>query len=557
MSRVFDIAKILWGGLVASSVLLLACGYIARDEIIMFWGVFTLFSANIIYAFLNIKSRILYLLLHVGIFLFLLTRPFIGLFFGNNSWMSPMFGTTSFALGSIYLSMACLTLGTALYDLFAKREWSSPLGVPSLIGRVERLRTPHASNTTKKKRSFFKPFGHDNDLWTASLALVSLCMFLVTIGAEFVHGYQTWSYMRGLSYESYFLIDSSAYSSGLVTSLASMCGPAMCIYLATMPKKMPSVAVLMLNLLSTIPFLMIGSRTNFVLALVFMGAYFAIREVRDGKGSWIGRKEIIAVVIGVPLLVLGMGMLNYIRKGSSLGPTDVFVQFGDSLFKQGVSFMVLEYAYNVDPQVQSLGFKFFTLGSLFNAVTQGFIGQLFLGCQLLPSYNSVDLATQGHWYSHAMSFFAHWNYLGGEGFGSSYILEAFADFGVAGIAVLSFILAIVFAAISAHSGSSMAVGFIALMAARRAFYMPRGEFMECFSWMWSTRCLFVIAVIVACALVLYTCFERFDAKALAIQFAHVPAAPREQREVQPYGMRLSQVGVKKCENSRLALHRKG
>lgn len=98
------------------------------------------------------------------------------------------------------------------------------------------------------------------------------------------------------------------------------------------------------------------------------------------------------------------------------------------------------------------------MGAFISNITEGFIGQTFLGCEALGSTNSAKLALEGNSYSHTMSYFAHYNYLGGEGYGSSYILEWFADFGWGGIAVGSFRMACAFYLLSRSNWQKVVLG---------------------------------------------------------------------------------------------------
>ena len=139
-----------------------------------------------------------------------------------------------------------------------------------------------------------------------------------------------------------------------------------------------------------------------------------------------------------------------------------------------------------------------------STITEGFIGTTFFGCEDLGSTNSAKLALEGFSYTHAMSFFAHPNYLGGEGYGSSYILELYADFGVGGIAVGSLLLSCALRALSCAMGRSWFWGTVALISSMSVFHMPRGTALEWISFLWATRFLLaVVLVMVGAALLAY------------------------------------------------------
>ncbi len=94
---------------------------------------------------------------------------------------------------------------------------------------------------------------------------------------------------------------------------------------------------------------------------------------------------------------------------------------------------------------------------------------------------------RGQFYSHTMSYFAHHNYLGGEGYGSSYILEWFADFGWGGIAVGSFYDGMrVLSLCRARLAKRWFWGMVGLISAMNVFHMPRGSASEWISFIWTT-----------------------------------------------------------------------
>lgn len=494
--------------LMASALLLATIGYATREPYIMLFGVFALFLFSIVYICQDIRTRILLAFLYFGIFLFWLTRPLIALFYQTETWLGSTEDTTFFALSAVFLTMLFLMVGSMLYTFFS----SASLGEKSPMRFMAKSIFPPrasrgSSGSARINAALLSPTCFS---WKRALRASSLILLSVFIGASFLLGVQMLSFMQGASYEEYFITSTSEYSSGLVTSLAGLAPCAMCAYLATLPQRRPATVVLVINILTTLPKLIIGTRTDFVMAVLFMALYYLLRNGLDGKGTWIGRREVTLVVVAVPLGILFLGALNYIRAGGTVGPEGVFMQIGDALYKQGVTFKVLEYGYDVQPSIDELGFKFYSLGSLIHTITQGFVGQLYLGSPTLPDVNSAELALKGPFYSHAMSYYAHPNYLGGEGYGSSYVLELFADFGYGGIIVGSVLLGYTFCAVAPHIGSTWFATTLLLMAARRVFHMPRGEMIECLSFLWSTRFWAALVLLVALAVVLRYLAERRD-----------------------------------------------
>lgn len=497
LSAVCEIAQ---NALLAVSLVVYLSGLWMGDYVVQFVGVFLMFVANVAFSLLRLETRILSLFLHAGMFLFWLTRPLFGMtYHHNNVWASNGEPALFFALFAILLSMFFVRLGTVLYE-----AWLSARRRGRMRKQASRLASMPADIVQVSGR-------YRESSFAKAMRVASLVVYIVCLAGSLVFGYQQLSFMRGLSYEEFYLTSTSAYSSSIVSSIDSMTPYAMCFYLATLPAKTPATIVLLLNVVTTAPELLIGSRGPFVLAIMFLGFYYLMRAFICREEGWITKFEVMLVCVGLPLGVLGMGAMNYLRGGHDVAPESILGTFCDALYKQGVTFSVLQYAYNVDPQIQNLGFKFYTFGLLTHTITQGFVGQLFLGSELLPETNSIDLALKGTLYSHTMSYFAHWNYLHGEGYGTSYLLEAYADFRYGGIIAISLLFGFVFAFLShrAKDGCFAAIVF-ELMVARQVFYLPRGEAMSWLSFLWATRFWLAVAVITLLSLFLWYRFENAE-----------------------------------------------
>ena len=480
--RVRDIVLIVQSACFALGILIFASGLWLEDFYIQFAGVFTMFLSNVVYAMLRLETRIMLLFLYLGMFLFWLTRPLFGItYLDNGAWLNRIPSSVTFAFLAIAIALFFTRLGCDCY------EWISDRRAP--------------------KNGHSRFFGNNNAVRATRQA--ALIVFAICFIGAFAYRCQELIYARSVSYEALHLVSASAYSSNTLGTLNVMAPYAMCIFLATLPSKRSATIALVLNIAITVPTLLTGSRGAFVLAVLFLVFYYLFRAfVRHEKG-WITKLEVIIVIIAVPLGIFGLGMINYLRGGHDIAPESILGTFADAFYKQGVTFSVLQYAFNKNPDLQMLGFKFYTLGPLIQTITQGFIGQQFLGCELLPDTNSIELAVKGTSYAHSMSYVAHWNYLGGEGYGSSFILEAFADFGYIGMIVVSGLLGFVMALLSNRLGKGGLCGMaIALLAARAVFFLPRAETIEWLSFLWTTRFWLTVAIVAFLALFLYSRLQK-------------------------------------------------
>ena len=114
----------------------------------------------------------------------------------------------------------------------------------------------------------------------------------------------------------------------------------MCMYLATKPKKWQATAVLVSFIAANTIHLAIGTRNPFILSILFAFVYYFMREQTE-KGKWIGFKEKLAIFVGSPILMLAMGVLNYVRDNVQVSHTGFWDILLDFIYKQGTSFGVL------------------------------------------------------------------------------------------------------------------------------------------------------------------------------------------------------------------------
>lgn len=543
-TTLYGMAYCLFTALLPLSLCFFVTGDAFKDYALVFWGVMVLWIANVVYGFLQLRDRLLFLFLHFGMALFLLSRPLIAVVKNEPSaWLLSSPETTMFALDSLYLAMACLLGATALCGAIHSHNAEARLSAANAVSRKLLVKNP---GEEQMKRRPLPALGEKVAKLQKSeklriIRLAALLCYLVCLLGSLYSGSLLLSYMDGRAYTDFYLVDASSYTPWAVSFLESMMPFMLAGYLATLPRRRGAVLCLIAYIASSLPMLMIGSRSGFVINVLFAALYFVFRAVTDKNEVWISRHLVIACCIAAPAGVAAMGFVDYLRAGVSTN-MNFLALVEDALYNQGTSFTILGRAYDVMDQIQGLGFRFFSMGGIIDMVMQGFIGQNILGITPLPSHNCYELATQGWSFSHTMSFFAHHNYLGGEGYGSSFILELFADFGYAGIAVGSFILGCGLFLLSHSLGRSWFWGTCALTAASRVFHMPRGYYDEWISYLWSTRFLMAMVLLIGVSAGLYFLKKH-------VIEAHKDKAPLVARKV-----RGEKFGITKVDGSAHSLN---
>lgn len=420
------------------------------------WAVLLMYSSNVLYCCVYLQERLLLLYLHAGMFLFWLTRIIFSPFLDWGGWFLESYEATQFTLSVIYLTLCCSRFGAVFYS------WRHQVD-------------------TKKESSVRGILAHPD--FMLCLRHTSCILFFIAFLAECYKGILTLRLMNGLGYEAYYLIDWASVTPWSVGVLSSMLPYFFAAYLASFPCRKMTALALGAYILTTLPMLKIGSRSGFVMIFIFAVFYYVMRAIIAHQKKldevWITKKLLVFCLALLPVGILAMGAINYVRDGEEVN-LDILTLMADAFYKQGVSFDVIGHGFTVSPEISALGFKFFSLGGIIDDIGRGFIGKYLLNLSALPDYNSVELALHGHSYAHTMSYFAHPYYLLGEGYGSVYILELYQDFGYPGVVVGTAGISYVLCALSSKIGKSWFGGLIALVVALNVIHMPRGYVNELF-----------------------------------------------------------------------------
>lgn len=428
------------------AVVLFAAGHVLDHFNLLLCSVLTLFFSNVLYGFCNARKRSAFLLFHATLFTFLISRPTISMLKGHEWWTFTAEAVT-FALNVLMLSLLFLRIGNAAFEHFCCSRTE-----PTLKRHVEPKTDPRFLKT---------------------LQTVSLLFFAVTMVFYLAVQVDKLLFMHGRAYEELYL----SYSSRLprfFSLLGSMMKYALCLFLATLPSKKWAFTTMGVYVFSAVPDLLIGVRNTIVLRVVFAFLYYLIRDHLENGSRWFGKAERIAVIVLCPLVLLLLSAYNYIRDGATvtMGVWDSIV---DLFYKQGVSFEVLCRAYEALPHLPDVVGKNYTFGPFIDYIVRGSAGQFLFDTVPIPSQNSVITAVYGNSFAHSMSYIAHHEYLQGSGYGSSYILELFADWGFGGVAVGSTLLGAFLSFIPHAFRSSVLCRTILLLCTTQLFFAPRAE----------------------------------------------------------------------------------
>lgn len=431
-----------------SSFFFFPVGWIFENFNTMLLGVVLMYIQGVLYCIENIRKRIYVFVFYITIYVFLLSRPTIAWMNHEVWWKIKSVEGMKFALLSLLLTIVFLQAGALFVELYESVE-----------------------KKEKKRR--------DKKTFNRNLQIISGIIFYISILFYFVIELEKLFYMRDKAYVEYYVSFQSVLP-GIIHLIASFMVYSLCVFLATLPKKKNALIPLGLYFLSAVPSLMIGIRNPIMLRALFIFLYFLMRDFIENEDKWIGRLEKIALIIMVPITLVFMSVYSSWRSGETVGKIGVGKLFVDFFYKQGVTFNVLSIGYDSIPYLPDRQFRNYTFGGFLDSILHGRVAQRFFGAEALDGGNNINNALLSNRYAHNMSYVAKGKkYLEGEGWGSSYLLETYTDYGYVGIIIFSFILgAALIWGISIWKKNTLVLT-IWLLTLTQIFFMPRSGATEC------------------------------------------------------------------------------
>ncbi len=464
----------------AMSVVLVIIGYSMKNFNILCVSMMLLLIHNIIYAFEKVKDRIVFLMFHITIFTFLISRPFIGMLRGEKWWLE-----SSQAAENIYFSINVILLSLLFLYLGA------------VIGQYVYKKNDRQNYDSKEKIQKKVQFRNNLQVVAMIVFYVTMCFFLIQEGEKLL-------YMQGRSYVEYYTGFRSQLPAIFYT-IASFMRYSLCVFLATFPSKKRAFIPLFLFELSAIPELLIGVRNPIMLNSVFIFLYYIIRDIYEKRQRWIGKIEKVILMISIPASLVFMTAYSYIRVGAEVAQKNIFKLFFDFFYGQGVTFNVLGIAYGYRNNLPERAWRNYTFGGMIDYIVHGRIGQMLFGTDPLPEGNNWTNGTLSNNFSHNFSYLVRKkDYLNGQGWGSSYMIETYIDFGYVGLVIFNLILGILLIYMLKRFGKNILLDTIFLLSLTTIFLIPRAEATGWISFIITAQ---FWACILACYLGAYICMK--------------------------------------------------
>lgn len=261
----------------------------------------------------------------------------------------------------------------------------------------------------------------------------------------------------------------------IISRLSLLFAPSFAVFLATMPSAKQLRLPMCVYGVYMLASLFTGRRNIIVCEIFMLALYFVLRDnlLPKGKRVLTGRLVALVCVLGVGGVYL-LQMVAYLRSGlqnTSSSLLGTLISFVDS---QGASFRVVvktvDYLDHFDPS-SSWRFLLFPLELFFN---NNIITRTLFNTTPIEIVQTAEFAQNTNNYAHVLTYLVNSSkYLRGEGFGTSYVGEAYVAFGIAGVIAISILIGVAFRFFATLLARPWPVAALGLLAVKSFVYIPR------------------------------------------------------------------------------------
>ena len=406
------------------------------DVDINFFWVMLVFSGSLLVALSNFKKNITLIMFLVCYFIFLLGSYFVYEYFNYSN-------------------------GVVLFDKYTQKHIYISLLV-SLIGIVFGYYLLASNKSNKVIES------ENNSLYEKSSLLLFYLSYVPNIIIEILRVIKT----NEVGYADLYLNDivKVPYIIGL---FAFGCRFYFFCYLSSLPEKKSSRKPIILFIIYSTLTLFTGNRSIFVVNLTLIFIYYVFRSSDFSEEKfWINKKKLLIIIFLAPILLILLDIIGDIRFNNSIFEQKTSSSFYDIFVKQGVSSSVIGFGKvyeNILPN------RIYSFGSVIEKLKYNPISKILFGYTKY-SGNSVERALNGNSFSHIISYLVlPYGYVRGRGLGTSYIAEAYYDYGYIGIFLYSLLYGFILKQCSKYINKSYKKRVAMLLLISSLLMIPRSS----------------------------------------------------------------------------------
>ena len=310
---------------------------------------------------------------------------------------------------------------------------------------------------------------------------ISVFVLFFSSIAFFYVMFQTILYVFQHGYLASYIKDAEKSVPSVISRMSMFFAPSFAVFLATMPDRKQMRFPMILYCVYMLTSLFTGRRNIFVCEALMITIYFVMRDgLLPAAQRFLTKKRIAwAVVIAIAVIYL-LELIAQIRAGYSVKGRNFFSSLLNFVYSQGASFRVVIQTVNCWDRFDhrtAYHFLYYPFELYFH--NNALFHAMFGFAPILESQN-LNFVSTTHNFAHVITFMVDpFRYLSGGGFGTSYVAETYVAYGIAGVAVMSAIVGVVFRFFSSMLTRSWVVLALCLLALKDFVYIPRNF---AFSW---------------------------------------------------------------------------
>lgn len=405
MNKITKIAELIFYIL---SIFFFIDGLVNYDIYSLDISIICLWIGNIFFSFIRIKSRVYFFALQITMFVFMLGRSVSNILLPGQQAYSISVDVLFHTKLCIFIALISLVL---TYYIFEKIQERIKYSEENIID--------YNSLQYNSVRNVSKYFVYATFVFSV-LSLIDKTYFVMKNGYADLY----LSYTPHIPY--------------IFVKLGDSFNICFFVFLATMPTKRESRLPVILYLITAVLSLGTGKRQDFVVPIMLIVLYFFTRNtINKGIRPWLTKRMIKIGLISIPVFLVflfswnnirfGFGEMNQNNVNTSFSFFQKLVGFFDEL---GFSANVISFEKMYEARIPD---KLYSFGETIDYLRENVITQAFFDFPVYKSQN-VERAMNSYNFTQIITYLRSSSYyLSGRGLGSSYIAEAYHDFGYTGI----------------------------------------------------------------------------------------------------------------------------
>lgn len=309
-----------------------------------------------------------------------------------------------------------------------------------------------------------------------SIQITSLFLMFITYIPYVWEIYDKINFVTENSYEDIYLRSSSNIPY-VIQKISQFFVPAFFVFLGTMPTKKKAIIPIAMYLFAAALSVFVGARADFARSIMIIFFYFIIRDRwrKKDKVRWIGKKELVSIIILIPILLLFLYSVGNTRWDRDIESNSTMENIKGFVVEQGVSVSVLHYAKLHEEHIPNNNY---VSGPIIKLFAENPVVKQMLNIETYDR-QSVESALYGDRFGDIISYLAMpYRYLQGFGMGSSYIAEVYHSAGYIGLIAINILFGIAIILIDKLFGRNIWISAFALMMLYRLIYAPRAATLD-------------------------------------------------------------------------------